>query len=140
MVSEPIKGAAWSFGGLQWPRSIYGDTASAEGRAFTLLAFSGAVQSCCEGSCQGSEFVFIQDIPPPPTVNQSCQCGSLRIVTKFERRTAMPYRAQFGLCMPPEAPLLRHTIHTAPPTTFSDQACQPSLGLPRLLLSPNIDI
>jgi hypothetical protein len=35
-------------------------------------------QSCCEWSCDGSVFVFIQDLPPPPTVNQSCQCWAIR--------------------------------------------------------------
>ena len=48
--------------------------------------------------------------------------GALRIVSKLERNTAMWYGDQFGLCVPPEAPQLRHTIHFAPPATFSDQA------------------
>ena len=37
-----------------------------------------AEQSCCEGCYQGSEFVFILDLPPTPTVNQSCKCGAIR--------------------------------------------------------------
>lgn len=62
---------------------------------------------------------------PLPTVNKSCQWGAIwshRIVTKFGRRTVMRHRATFGLCMLPEAPRLRHTIHTTHLTTFSDQA------------------
>jgi hypothetical protein len=57
-----------------WPCSIYGDMATAEVRAFTLLELHRAAQSCFEGS----EFVFIQDLPPSPAVNQSCQCGAIR--------------------------------------------------------------
>ena len=34
----------------------------------------------------------------------------------------MRYKAQFGLCMPPETPQLRHTLQTKLLTTFSDQA------------------
>ena len=59
-----MKGAAWSFRRLHWPCSIYGDTASAEVRAFILLELHRAAQTCCEGSCQGSEFVFTG----PPTL------------------------------------------------------------------------
>ena len=47
--------------------------------------------------------------------------GALCIVTHFERHTVVRYEAQFGLCMPPEASQLRHTINTEPPTTLSDQ-------------------
>jgi hypothetical protein len=50
---------------LIWPQQV---------RAFILLALHGAVQSCC----QGSEFVFIQDVLPPPTINQSCWCGAIQ--------------------------------------------------------------
>jgi hypothetical protein len=34
----------------------------------------------------------------------------------------MKYKVQFGLGITLEAPQLRHTLLTAPPTTFSDQA------------------
>ena len=73
-VSESLKGAAYSIRYLHWPCSIYSDTASAEVRAFILCELCRAVQSCC----QGSEFVFILDLPPSPTVNQSCQCGAIQ--------------------------------------------------------------
>lgn len=46
----------------------------------------GVEQSCC----QGSVFVFIRDVPPPPTINQSCQCGAVR-------------RSQHCYMRPPEA-------------------------------------
>jgi hypothetical protein len=45
---------------------------TAEVRAFILVALRCAEQSCCEGSCQGSEFGFILDHTPPSTINQSC--------------------------------------------------------------------
>jgi hypothetical protein len=59
-----MKGAAWSFWRLRWPCSIYGDTASAEVRAFILLELRRAAQTCCERSCQGSEFVFYRTSHP----------------------------------------------------------------------------
>jgi hypothetical protein len=63
------------------PHYIYCDVASAS----YFLCF--AEQGCCEGNCQGSEFLFVQDTPPTPTVNQSC--GALHIITTFERHTTM---------------------------------------------------
>jgi hypothetical protein len=69
-------------------------------RAFMLLAPSEAEQSYCERSCQGSVFVFIRDVPPPhlPSTNHvnAELYVALRIVRKFERRTAMRYRADLG--------------------------------------------
>jgi hypothetical protein len=50
---------------------IYGDKQKS---GHSLLVHHRAVQSCC----QGSAFVFIQDVPRPPTVNQSCQCGAIQ--------------------------------------------------------------
>ena len=71
-------GSAWSIRRLHWPCSIFCDTASAEIRAFILLELHGAVKSCCKGSCQGSEIVFIQDVPATTTVNQACQCRAIQ--------------------------------------------------------------
>jgi hypothetical protein len=64
---------------LQWPYSIiYCDAASAAVRVFILIELSGAEQSCYDGRCQGSEFVFIQDVLPhlPSTnhVNAELYC------------------------------------------------------------------
>ena len=81
-------GAAWSIRRLHWPCSIYGDMASANVTAF-ILALRRAVQSCCEGSCQGSEFVFIQDVLAPPTANQPRQCGH-EVVTTVKRGGNIP--------------------------------------------------
>lgn len=39
---------------------------------------SSAWQSCC----QGSEFMFIEDLPPPPTIKQSYQCRDIRSYTE----------------------------------------------------------
>jgi hypothetical protein len=77
LLEPRLKGTAWSIRRMHWPCSIYGDPPSTEVRAFMLLVLHGAAQSCCEGSFQVIEFVFIQDLLPSPTVNQSCQCEAI---------------------------------------------------------------
>ena len=72
--------------------SIYSDTASAEVRAFILHVLHWVVQCCF----QGSELVFIQDVAPTPTVNQSCQCRAIQGLCM-----AMRYRVRLGLCITP---------------------------------------
>lgn len=92
-ILKPSEGSEIASHFLYW-KALHGQSVVSSGhtaftvmrpakvRAFNLLALHGAEQSCCEGSCQGSELVFIQNPPPPPpppTVNQLCQCGGLHI-------------------------------------------------------------
>lgn len=64
--------------------------------------------------------MFIQDVPPPPTVNLSCQ---YRVICRYTEPStllqklggaAMWYGAWFGLRKPTEAPQVRHTRHMEP--------------------------
>lgn len=63
-----FKADLWSFQKMHWLYSIYCYAASAEVSPFMLR----------EGSCQGIEFLFIHDLSPAPTVNQSHQCELYR--------------------------------------------------------------
>lgn len=76
---DPLKGSSWSIHHLKWPYSIYYHAASTDFRTFILLALSGGRAQLLWRSCQGSEFVFMQDVPPPSIVNQSCPCGATLI-------------------------------------------------------------
>jgi hypothetical protein len=93
-------------------------------RTFIVLALSGAEESYCEGSCQRSEFVFIQDMPSPPTVNQSCQCGAIRSPSYYYKIGEAHNEVVRSFIWPLHAPggSAIHSLHPKTPTTFSNQA------------------
>lgn len=73
ILHHQLKGAAWSIRCLHWPCSIYGDTASAEVRAFTLLVLCGAAQSCWAELLWRNlsrKVACVNTGPPSPTYRQ----------------------------------------------------------------------
>ena len=113
-----VKGATWSICSLHWPLQWYGlcrspgiHTFWASRSSAELLSRAGVKEVVKEVS-----WCLYRTSRPPITVNQSCLCRALRNVTTFGR-----YRAQLGLCMPPDAPLFPHTLLTESPTTLHIQ-------------------
>jgi hypothetical protein len=73
---------------MQWPYSVYCDTASVEVRAFILLALRRSVVK--------EVSLFIQDLPSHNHVNVELY-GAFRIVTYIGKCTTSLYGARFGL-------------------------------------------
>ena len=69
-----------------------------------------------------SEFVLILDVPPPPTVNQSCQCGATQSPPHCYRIWEVHGDAIRSSIWPLEALQLRQTLHMELLATFSNQA------------------
>jgi hypothetical protein len=120
-----LKGAAWSIRHLHcraaftviWPMQKSGHS----------FIFHFPEQSRAFVKEIVKEVSSVNTGPPTLTYRQQIMSiriyfGALSIVTKFERHIEMRYAAQFGHCVPQEAPQLCHTIHTVPTTTFSAQA------------------
>jgi hypothetical protein len=80
LTSYVHSGPAWGLQALHGQSDVcIGCVASGRSYFLRFTEHCATVeQSCCEGCCQGSKFVFIQDLPPPPTFNQSCRCGALQ--------------------------------------------------------------
>lgn len=114
-------------------KALHGQSDNCSGRtAFTVirpqhksghLYFMHFVeQSCCEGSCHGSEFVFIQVNPPSPTVNQWSYTepsvllqklwGTQRCVTELDLASTSPRRLRN--CITPSVWSLRIALPEPP--------------------------
>ena len=108
----PFKGASWSIRCLHWSCGIYGDTASAEVMALILVALRRA--AVWKEDVKEASLCLYMDFPPSPTVNQSCQCGTIR---SPPRCYEVPGEVVASSCLQ-RLSNMRLIIHIAPPTPF----------------------